>query len=222
MEGGTNGATATTTNSESSALSAGGGAISFSTARGKNGLGLNYVASTAGQCSTRWAANAASTTMSLRAWFWGPAATPAVTIGLANFHSAPGAVAARVQWTAANALILVPVTGSSLTIATGLTPGNQFDLSVQLVVGTTGFISGTLRSTSGTQLGTVSSSSFNSNTSAINEVATGILGTYATSYSTGWDEISIDDGQTSEIPLYTLPAGSGGLTDLVWTGAAWQ
>lgn len=221
MEGGTHGNNATTGDSQATFLSTAGGTIAYSNARGKNGLGMNFISNTAGQCVGRWAASAASTTMSFRAWFWGPGSTPASILGICNFHSAPGAVAVRVQWNTANALVFSPVTGSTVTIATGLDPALQYDLSVQIVVGTTGSVTGTLRSTAGTQVGTVNSNSFNSNTAAINEVAVGILGTYAASYTMGWDEISLDDGSTSEIALYsTSPAGAG--ADLVWDGSQWR
>ena len=222
MEGGAEGDDATLNNTGASLVFPGNGTITFASARGRNGRGLSYTSQPGAQTETRWDAAASNMTMSFRGWFYSPSSTPTETIGICNVRNSSG-VAARVQWTTTNSLILVPVSGSTLTIATGLATGAQFDLSLQIVVGTTGSIAATLRSASNASLGTVNSASFNSGTTAIVSVATGILGSFTNSYTTGWDEVSLDDGATTEISLYTPPdAPLSGNFDLVWDGTQWR
>jgi hypothetical protein len=223
MEGAVDGTDATTTNSQAASIIPGNGDIIFDSSRGRNGLGLAFISQPGQQTEGRWNASAPNATMSFRGWFWGPGSTPTETVALLNLRTSTG-VAARFQWTTANVFIVLPATGGTLTLATGLSPTTQYDLSVQIVVGSPGSIKVTLRNTAGTTLGTINTSNFDSGTNAIAAAGVGIVGIYSQSYNSGWDEISFDDGSTSEIALYSPPSGGTGVGnyDLVWTGNTWR
>lgn len=222
MEGGADGDTATTANTGAALIFPGNGSITFATARGRNGKGLNFTSAAGAQTEARWNAAAANTTMAFRGWYFSPPTLPSDMITLCTFRHS-GGVVMRVKLKPTGDVVLEPSSGADVTLASGTAANSQFDLSIRLVVGTSGSITAVLRSATGVQLGTVTSSTFNSGTNAVVAVGTGIVGSFTNAYTTGWDEISLDDGATTEIPLYTPPeAPTGGMFDLVWTGAEWR
>lgn len=191
--------------------------------------GAKFSASDGLTRTARCTATVSSLTMACSGYVRTPAATPGANATIATLRNGTG-VAMRVLYTTAGALQIQPLSGSNLTIATGVPLATKYRLELLVVVATstTGTITAKAYSSAGpwtTQLGTTqTSSAFDLGTTAITQSDWGALTALTPGMITGVDYVRMEDGRTTEFgvpPTTSAPTVSitGSTTLYVKTGA---
>lgn len=192
-QGGNSGATQVTTN---------GGTAVFAKDIVRSGqLGARFTTVANQLCIARFATAAANNTLSLGAVFTHKP-TPAPLTGILSLRHS-GGVAGRINWGVDNSLSVVDAAlGNTLTIATGLTPGVPYELTIRAksATTTTGTITAVLYTADGTELGRATSTTYNLGTNPFAATDVGILNSNAAAGTTvALDYLQLNDGATNEL-----------------------
>jgi fibronectin-binding autotransporter adhesin len=218
-ETGPEGAALTTTNSGLSQVTPNGtGTAVFSKTVVRSGtLGAKFNSSANALCIGRATTIGTSNTISENV-VWSLASTPNVILGIWSVRGT--GVAGRINWNTDNSLSFVDAAlGNVQVIATGLTPGTIYELSIRAksATTTTGTFTAVLYNTAGTELGRASSTSYNLGTAPLTACDIGVLNTNAAANSLSIDYLQIDDGNANE--LRAPSAGTNYQGNLALTGA---
>jgi hypothetical protein len=222
---GTDGTTATTGNTGAASLSAlGGGTLVLANSVGEHSTtGLLATSVGTNACSGRFTPVGPGKTMSFRGTLRSPSVAPAAgQFHVSHTFRRSGGVKTRLRWTETGTLQLADgSSGQVQTIATGLSWGTKYDVSMRLVVGTAttspydGVVNVVVRDMSGTTLGSYAASNYNLGTEDVAEFDLGVVTSNGGAHSVGWEDVQIDDGNTAEIPPYVPGAQSGSYTGTV-------
>jgi len=202
FETGPEGATLTTANSGAATVVTNGGTAVFAKDIVRSGqLGARFTTVANQLCIARFATTAANNTLSLGVVFTHKP-TPAPLSGILSLRHS-GGVAGRINWGVDNTLSIVDAAlGNTLTIATGLTPGTPYELTIRAksATTTTGTITAVLYTADGTELGRATSSTYNLGTNPFAATDVGILNSNATAGTTlALDYLQLNDGATNEL-----------------------
>jgi hypothetical protein len=215
FEAGTNGATITTgtTGANQIVLNGGTGVFDNSTDVWSGSLAVKITSGVSALAIMRLLSGTTNKTMSFGGGFvvWG---TPAVQKRIMTIRHTSGS-AADVNWETNNNLTIGDTGhGNLVTIATGLTPGNMYWLSIRAVAATTstGSFTANVYDSTGTFVAGASSSTFNLNTNNLTGGDFGIVNTNSTTAtSVSWDDVNWNDGSTVEItPPVSAPVVTTG------------
>lgn len=221
FETGPEGATLTTGNSGASQINAasGGSAVFAKDTVRVGQLGARFTSGTNALAIGRFNATAANNTLSIGVAFQHKQ-TPTLLTGVLSLRHGSG-VAGRINWNPDNSLSIVDSgLGNTLTIATGLTPGTNYELTIRAksATTTTGTITAVLYSTAGTEIGRATSSAYNLTANTLAAVDVGIINTNsATGTIVALDYLQLDDGNANE--LRAPSAGTNYQGNLALTGA---
>lgn len=221
FETGPEGATLTTSNSGASQINAAsGGSAVFAKDTVRSGqLGARFTSGTNALAIGRFNATTANNTLSVGVVFQHKQ-TPTLLTGVLSLRHGSG-VAGRINWLPDNSLVIVDSgLGNSLTIATGLTPGANYELTIRAksATTTTGTITAVLYNNAGTEIGRATSSAYNLTANTLAAVDVGIINTNSTAGTiVALDYLQLDDGNTNE--LRAPSAGTNYQGNLALTGA---
>lgn len=182
-------------------------------------LGARFTSGTNALAIGRFNATAANNTLSIGIVFQHKQ-TPILLTGVLSIRHGSG-VAGRINWNPDNSLSIVDSgLGNTLTIATGLTPGTNYELTIRAksATTTTGTVTAVLYSNSGTELGRATSSTYNLTTNTLAAVDVGIINTNSASGTiVALDCLQLDDGNANE--LRAPSAGTNYQGNLALTGS---
>lgn len=219
FETGPEGATLTTANSGLSQVTANGtGTAVFSKTAVRSGtLGARFNSSANALSIGRATTVGTSNTISENV-VWSLASTPNVILGIWSVRGT--GVAGRVNWNTDNSLSFVDASlGNAQVIATGLTPGTIYELSIRAksATTTTGTFTAVLYNAAGAELGRASSTTYNLGTAPLTACDIGVLNTNAAANSLSIDYLQLEDGNANE--LRAPSAGTNYQGNLALTGA---
>jgi fibronectin-binding autotransporter adhesin len=226
FETGPEGATLTTANSGAAQINAGsGGSALFATDTVRNGtLGARFTSGTNALAIGRFTTTAANNTLSIGVVFQHKQ-TPTLLTGILSIRHGSG-VAGRINWLPDNSLVLVDSTlSNTLTIATGLTPGTNYELTIRAKSAstTTGTVTAVLYTNSGTELGRATSNAYNLTANTLAAVDVGIINTNSTAGTiVALDYLQLDDGNAGELRAPSAGTNYQGNLALIGTGTLAQ
>lgn len=226
FETGPEGTALTTANSGASQINAGsGGSALFATDTVRNGtLGARFTSGTNALAIGRFTTTTTSNTLSIGVVFQHKQ-TPTLLTGILSIRHGSG-VAGRINWNPDNSLSLVDSSlGNTLTIATGLTPGTNYELTIRAksATTTTGTVTAVLYTNSGTELGRATSNTYNLTANTLAAVDVGIINTNSTAGTiVALDYLQLDDGNANELRAPSAGTNYQGNLALTGTGSLTQ
>lgn len=226
FETGPEGATLTTGNSGASQINAasGGSAVFAKDTVRAGQLGARFTSGTNALAIGRFNTTAANNTLSIGVVFQHKQ-TPTLLTGILSLRHGSG-VAGRINWNPDNSLSIVDSgLGNTLTIATGLTPGANYELTIRAksATTTTGTITAVLYSNAGTEIGRATSSAYNLTANTLAAVDVGIINTNSAAGTVvALDYLQLDDGNANELRAPTAGTNYQGSLALTAAGTLGQ
>ncbi|WP_152970141.1 hypothetical protein [Frigoribacterium sp. RIT-PI-h] len=226
FETGPEGTALSTSNSGASQINAAsGGSASFAKDTVRVGqLGARFTSGTNALAIGRFNATAANNTLSVGVVFQHKQ-TPSLLTGILSLRHGSG-VAGRINWNPDNSLSIVDSgLGNTLTIATGLTPGANYELSIRAksATTTTGTITAVLYNNAGIEIGRATSSAYNLTANTLAAVDVGIINTNSTAGTiVALDYLQLDDGNANELRAPSAGTNYQGTLALTGTGTLGQ